>query len=66
MSANEITELRDNDYFLLDKEGRRTLSGRALKEMIGGGGSTSIVVLTQEEYDDLDPKDPNTLYVVSE
>ena len=39
MAQSEIRELRDDDYILLDKEGRRTISGRFLKEIIASGGS---------------------------
>lgn len=58
----EIKELRDDDYLLLDKEGRRTISGRALKALATGG--LPIVVLTQAEFDALTSKDPNTIYFV--
>lgn len=30
----------------------------------GGGGGGNIKAMTQEEYDALSPKDPNTLYVI--
>lgn len=32
----------------------------------GGGGSSNIVEITQSEYDALDPKDKDTLYVISD
>lgn len=38
MAQSEITNLRDDDYILLDKEGRRTISGRFLKQIIAAGG----------------------------
>lgn len=74
------TELNDKDYAtntkVNDKQDR-LVSGYNIKSINGEnilgdgditikGGSTNIIELTQEEYDNLEEKDENTLYIITD
>lgn len=74
------TELNDKDYAtntkVNDKQDR-LVSGLNIKTINGNpiigdgditieGGSTNIIELTQDEYDNLEEKDENTIYVITD
>ena len=59
----------DDDYLAIDgaTAGTRKISANDIaKDKVTGDGITKIMALTQEEYDAISEKDPETLYIITD